>query len=439
MVKQILQDVVPPERSIRTIPLPERRRRKSTASAEKESVETEVVADKISVSNPPKKRSNKKRRFFTRLSFLLVIIIVSYLGLSVLMGGTVLTLVPRNINVSVNSTFNSKLSSEELRHETVTLNKEESVLVPAAGKKEVSEYASGTIVIYNNYSTASQRLIKNTRFESPDGKIFRLRESVSVPGMTKNGSAGVPGTLEVTVYADEAGDKFNIPIVDWTIPGFRSDASRYSQLYARSKTAMSGGFIGMVNFAEEADIKAAEDSLKTKLRGEIVKDMSAAIPADFTFFSDAAKFMFEVKSEDAGAEGVKVTTNASATAVIFERNILGRAVAMKTIEDYAGDDVYISNPSEIDFSFVGDSVSRAGSDSVDFSLKGDANIVYDIPVETIRSEILGLKKTEATEVLNKYFSIKTWNLLVSPIWKTSVSSTDADIEVVVEGSSIDPI
>ena len=42
--------------------------------------------------------------------------------------------------------------------------------------------ASGQIIVYNAYNDNNQKLIKNTRFETPDGKIYRIQASIIVPG-----------------------------------------------------------------------------------------------------------------------------------------------------------------------------------------------------------------------------------------------------------------
>ena len=89
--------------------------------------------------------------------------------------------------------------------------------------------ASGSITVYNNYSTASVKLIKNTRFQTPAGLIFRVPADVVIPG--KQGST--PGQVTVTVFADQVGQQYNIgPTPRLTVPGLQSNAAMYAQIYA---------------------------------------------------------------------------------------------------------------------------------------------------------------------------------------------------------------
>ena len=56
------------------------------------------------------------------------------------------------------------------------------------GVKEVSEKASGQIVISSKLE-APQQLVKTTRFEAPNGHIYRIDQDITVPAAAKD-SAG---------------------------------------------------------------------------------------------------------------------------------------------------------------------------------------------------------------------------------------------------------
>ena len=82
--------------------------------------------------------------------------------------------------------------------------------------KEIERRASGKIIVFNNYSTNSQRLIARTRFETLEGKIYRIRDAVVVPGISDKDGRKTPGSIEVTVFADEPGEEYNIGYTDFT-------------------------------------------------------------------------------------------------------------------------------------------------------------------------------------------------------------------------------
>lgn len=137
--------------------------------------------------------------------------------------------------------------------------------------KKFSERASGTIVVYNNYGKDPQTLIEKTRFQA-NGLTFRSTSRVIVPG--KNGDT--PGSVEVAIIADQPGDKYNVGMADFTIPGFAGTA-KYTKFYGRSKTEIKGGSVGegKVVGKEEADelLKSLEADMTSELADTFVKSI----------------------------------------------------------------------------------------------------------------------------------------------------------------------
>jgi len=74
--------------------------------------------------------------------------------------------------VVVSGDFTATKESENgaLPFRLVVLEQSESDKVPATQEKEIERKASGEIVIYNAYSSSSQKLIRRTRFETQDGR-----------------------------------------------------------------------------------------------------------------------------------------------------------------------------------------------------------------------------------------------------------------------------
>ena len=134
-------------------------------------------------------------------------------------------------------------AGDDLAFEFVQVSDEETRAIPATGVEQVDEKASGKITIFNEYSEKVQRFVKNTRFESPKGKIYRIAESVDIPGMKKSENDIVPGKVTVTVYADSPGEEYNLPDTKtfFTVPGLK-DSPMFKGFYAESITPIVGGF-----------------------------------------------------------------------------------------------------------------------------------------------------------------------------------------------------
>jgi len=152
----------------------------------------------------------------------------------------------------------------------ISTNISTSVTHFATGKRfsERGANASGNITLFNTTNSAWP-LIKDTRFQTSEGIVFRIQQPVTVPAATSSG----PGQLEVFVVADQlddnnaiVGERGNIEPSRFFLPGLSEDSR--SKLYAESNVAMSGGITDYVTFITKEDIEAA----KSRLNDELLKD-----------------------------------------------------------------------------------------------------------------------------------------------------------------------
>lgn len=97
----------------------------------------------------------------------------------------------------------------------------------ATGEEFLGEEVSGRVTIINN-NNKEQALVATTRLLTPDGKLFRIKDGVSVP-------AG--GRVEVEVYADKISADMAIGPTRFTIPGLW--VGLQDKIYAESKEAFN--------------------------------------------------------------------------------------------------------------------------------------------------------------------------------------------------------
>ena len=127
--------------------------------------------------------------------------------------------------------------------------------------EESGTRAHGIITVYNQYSPEPQLIIASTRFESPDGKMFRTQEKIMVPGAQSNDVRTIPGTIDVEVMTDYHGAEYNIGPSNFAIPGFEG-TDKYKLFYGLSNAAMTGGS----NIAvEDTDLKIEYQNQLKKL------------------------------------------------------------------------------------------------------------------------------------------------------------------------------
>lgn len=424
-MKRSIDDIILPEdrdrRSIRKVSVDRSPRRKRP----------ELVQE-VEQDLPP--RPPRSRRASSRLG-LWIISIVSLLvlvfGFSFLFSGAKLVVTPKQRTVLVDAEFkafkNPKVN--ELGYEIITIEREGTQDVTASGEEFVKEKSSGTIVVYNNYGTANQRLIKNTRFETPEGLIYRINESITVPGKQKENGVTVPGSIEVTVYADEVGEAYNIGLTDFTIPGFEGDP-RYDDFYARSKTNMFGGFEGQKKVVSEADETKARDEIKEKLKTQLLKDVFSQKPEGFEIYEDGVFITFASLPDGENGDRVAVKEKAVLYGVLFERTKFAQFVAQNTIAGFEGGEVEILDPNTLTFSVLGkDQTEPWINEEFLFKLGGNAHIVWDFESDQLKNDLSGKSKDALQTVLTGYPSIDEAQIVLRPFWRQTFPDNIKDIKI----------
>jgi len=339
-----------------------------------------------------------------------------------------LIITPKTASIAVNGEFpgNKSASALEVPFEVVTLTDTESLVVRSNGEKQVEEKASGKIAIFNTQSAVPQKLIANTRFEDPKGLIFRIKDSVTVPGKTSKG----PGRVDVMVYADQVGDKYNIGLSDFTIPGFKGDP-RYKTFYGRSVTAMSGGFSGVQKMVSDEDKAKADSDAKVALSARLLKSVQSKVPSGYVLFDKALRIDYkELPSENLDAGQVRLAYQADLSVAVFKIGTLSSYLARQYLSpsEYAGEPIEIRNINDLKVEpITPDFKPLSGSGK--FSVGGTAQFVWVFDSVSIKQALLGKSKDTFSTVIAGYKTIERANVRISPFWKSNFPKTLENITI----------
>ncbi len=253
--ERIIQDVIPPaERSIRRIPLSDRQMRASRSKEENE---------RISWVKPPKKR-NKLAYYGGWAAAVVILVVIIRL---VTFAEASVTIKPKEQTASVEEKLTASKDTEAkeaIPFEVLKITGKSEKKIKASSEETVEKKASGEIVIFNKHSSNPQVLIQNTRFETPEGLIFRTNQSVTVPGTQEKDGEIIPGQVRVKVFADKTGEKYNIGLTDFTVPGFKG-LPQFKNFFARSASEMTGGFSGKMRTVDPETLEAARKELQQGL------------------------------------------------------------------------------------------------------------------------------------------------------------------------------
>ncbi len=153
----------------------------------------------------------------------------------------------------------------------------------ATGEKEVHKKSSGKITIWNAYSSDPQLLVKNTRFTTSDGKVYRLTSAITVPGAKISEGQINPSSIIATAEADAVGESYNFGPSEekLKIPGFQGTA-KYNGFYGVFKDGVSGGFSGVMKVATDADLQKAKEESHKNVEEALSSDVAMNMPSGFT-------------------------------------------------------------------------------------------------------------------------------------------------------------
>ncbi|NCN11759.1 hypothetical protein GW937_00370 [Candidatus Kaiserbacteria bacterium] len=383
---------------------------------------------------------SKKGRNRLLLSVILFFIIVgTAIGLSALTGKTELTIYPeyRKPNVSADFIAYPDKRTGELSYEIMTLEATGEQQVKATGQVEVEELATGMIEITKS-TPGAERLIKNTRFRTPEGLIFRIQESVVVPGAVKDQSGSlVPGSIQTKVFADDVGEGYNIPAgKNFDVPGFQESklTELYTAIKAHNTTAFTGGFKGPQFQIAENDLSTARQALQIQLRDNLLLRIETEKPADFIAFKDSVAITYnQLPAVEYKGDLVTIREQAILQIPLFQLSELGTYLASETDPTFDGGSVRISDPNALTFTYLSSTTSSsviANEPSLSFRLTGKPLLVSEFDAEKIRKDLAGLPQTALTNVIPAYPGIDEARVHITPFWQRSFPENPDEILII---------
>ncbi|KKU68135.1 MAG: hypothetical protein UX89_C0007G0031 [Parcubacteria group bacterium GW2011_GWA2_47_16] len=444
MPRNIVQDVIPRGHRVRqrdVSPPQESKifREITSRRAEKEVVE-EVVEDSYRVESGGENTGwgvhsskNVPRIVLWSIAAVSTIVLLVILGNVFSLATLVITPQSQKAMVNLDLVAKSKVTSGEIGYTSLNLVRDKEEIIPAESEKLVETRSSGRIIIYNNYSTSAQRLVKNTRFETPNGLIYKIADSVTVPGRHSAEGDSVPGSVEALVYGETAGDEYNIGLTDFTLPGFKSNPERFSSFYARSKTPMTGGKIGKEKTVSDEKMLQARLKLERLLTDELLEEAKKQTPDASVFYDTAYRVEFQPILSGAVVKGdnVALRERAHLTAFFISEDALVEAVVNNALDDPDADGVHIPDIASLKFEFKNKSkYSSTSVGPIEFNLKGEMLLVWNIDEVKLKGDLINKKKSELSDIITKYPAIVKADVTLRPFWKRSFPSVPKKIKVV---------
>lgn len=304
------KDITPLQASINALDdeTPTRRKEKKFAISElirrnKKSGLTNIADTITRAKETPKKE--KKRKEKGRLVLvapnrhalvslvivsLLILVTITYVALP----GATIALTPKSnvIDTSVNVTLadietnRAELDTRPVNmipSYTITKKIQKVFTYQATGKVFEGKNATGKLTIINT-SENPWPLVTETRFQTDEGLVFRIKSPVTVPPLTVSEEAGeeIAGKLEVPVVADEfdayeqpVGERGNIGPSRFFLPGLSEENQQ--KIYAESTEPFTGGETIVIKQVSAEDLEAARNKMINDLRASAEAELEAHV------------------------------------------------------------------------------------------------------------------------------------------------------------------
>lgn len=353
---------------------------------------------------------NKKKRFRKTILYFLIAAVALFLVLwTFVFDSAKITINPKYKDVEVSDTFIFFKEDLLVDYASSSLAKD----VMKSAPKEVNQKASGEIIIYNNYSASPQILIKNTRFQTSDGKIFRIDDSVTVPG--KNGNT--VGSVTAKVSADSYGSDYNISATDFTIPGFKG-TPRYSGFYAKSTSQMSGGVSGTISTVSIEDITTANNDLKPSLNSALTTSTKNISHDEyFSLYNNLITNYFDNQNVLMTSDQNSYSLTGTAALLSIKKEILAVYLAKQVLQDNynPSQPVHIDDISNLTFTVDPD--VDLNSNVIKILINGKVRIIWTYGPDNIKKASAGQKTSTFDIIVNKYSTaVIGSSFKVSPPW-----------------------
>ncbi len=356
----------------------------------------------------------------------IVIFVMSYLA------GADVVITPKTKNLTIATDLVAEKNADQTKSIPLTvLLIEDKVTsdVPASESKTTIATASGKITVSNKQKIV-QTLIKTTRFESADGKIYRIRDNVKVPAAVND----KPGQIDVIAYAESAGPEYNKKDpTDFTIPGFKGKP-QFQLVTARSIGSIGGGSSGV----KKSVPKEVMDELAKNMRIDLENKLRARVTRELLQNQVGYESLYQFEYKEVALEAsdapekARVAMSGTLAVPVFDKADLARELAKASIEGYTGESITLDKIEQLNVKFSeGQKINIFTDPKVSFRFDGDAKFTWSVDSKAFAKALINVSQDDTSRVSKRFSGIEKVSATLRPFWKSYFPSNVKDINVVV--------
>ncbi|MCK4892197.1 MAG: hypothetical protein KAS78_06020 [Candidatus Pacebacteria bacterium] len=323
--------------------------------------------------------------------------------------------------------INSKIPLEKIE-----ITSEKSENYPTTGKKQVQEKASGEIMVFNEYSSSPQRIVASTRFLSKEsGKLFRIKDAVTIPGFSRVEGVDVPGQIAIKVYADKIGEEYNIGSDSFHLPGLQGSA-KYAAIYARSTKAMSGGIDKEAVYFSQSDYVTAKENLVKIVEDESEKSFLNKISENDLFLEDTKKEeKLEINTD------IEVGNIADNFQMSVKADIRAFSISKADLDEIINEKINLrldTNKKLLDNSRsykVGE-IKIDEDEKITVPIHINQGLIIKVDIEKLKKDVADKSEVELKSYFSNMNGVKSTNISFWPFWVKSIPSSYEKINIAID-------
>lgn len=384
-----------------------------------EEFEQSVHPHRVSIYSDP--RFNLRRLFVFVCSFLFIFLIY-FLGTKLVRATVVVTekRIPFSLNnVEFELVPESQENEGRLVFSTMVVDKEVSRQVYGSEVEPSTSVASGKVVFFNEYSTASQLIKKGTILIGDNKKKYKTAEDATLSGYTLKDKKKEPGTsIPITINAITSGPSYNASGANFRVSNFSGNHAK--QVYARSAGAITGGEDVIIHKVSDSDRASIVATLQADLVEGLKRESRAQIPDKDLTYPDLQVVTIDNNSLQLEGADIKFSASMKGSMITY---LLNREMLENMIANYVKSDtqyLHVSIPSIADLKIVPNQPLPVDPQKIPDTLKiiisGEGTIIAKAPIDSLRQNIAGQPKKDFGNIISQIPEIDTAEYKFFPFW-----------------------
>jgi hypothetical protein len=298
----------------------------------------------------------------------------------------------------------------------IEVSREDVTTFPATGEENRGEKSSGQIRIVN-HTNIIQGIIKNTRFESPSGLIFKINEEVLVPPAR----SGNPGTAVVSAISDGGGANNNVSApMKLTIPGLGENA--VDSVYGEVVGAFSGATDDIIKIVSEEDLNKAKEEASKNIFVAAETEIKAQLKRNEDVWPVLIQndIIDAVPSATAGAkrDDFEIRVQSRSWVIILNREDIDEAITNAAVfevpegKQVTGQTVKDANVEVLESNFL--------TREIQLLIKMDGRVGPQINIDALRTSLANKSVSDGVEFLQSDPAVTTGSIEISPTFLTRI-------------------